>query len=407
MSRLQPFLNERGAAVVVVSVSLVVLFGMAALAIDIGHLFVKRNELQNSADAAALAGVSQLPDAIQVRAVAKQYAQSNMPVERDGLVLVDSDIFLGDWDGDTRTFTPGSTSPNAVKVTTRRSSTNGNPVNHLFAPILGINPSSISAEAIAINDGGDCFSKGLTVGGEVSMGQDMRLDKYCVYGGERVEVGQDPHLCNGALIGARDEGTITYGQGFSCCEGPIEDCLFEGGMQPEYAQSVENIINDIENGDFPSYYDTAITQVEVSSSLPSQLTEGTAYIINGNVSIGQDYQVQNVIIAARPNPITGEGGNITWGQDGAIRNTGSPSSGPAIGIYATNDITFGQDAQVYGAHLIAGRDLHIGQDIREMDASIQVGRNAYVDQDPHFESTWPGFEKLGGPSGRGYLRLVK
>ena len=42
------------------AIGLLSLLGFAALAIDVGYLFVVRNELQNAADAAALAGAGHL-----------------------------------------------------------------------------------------------------------------------------------------------------------------------------------------------------------------------------------------------------------------------------------------------------------------------------------------------------------
>ncbi len=48
--------NQRGVTVVLVAVLMVVFLGLAALAVDISHLYVVRNELQNAADAGALAG---------------------------------------------------------------------------------------------------------------------------------------------------------------------------------------------------------------------------------------------------------------------------------------------------------------------------------------------------------------
>lgn len=49
--------DERGVAAIMVAMFLIVLFGMAALAIDLGLVVVARNELQNAADSAALAGL--------------------------------------------------------------------------------------------------------------------------------------------------------------------------------------------------------------------------------------------------------------------------------------------------------------------------------------------------------------
>ena len=50
--------NERGVAIVIVAVSLAVILGMGALAVDMGMLIKQRDDAQRAADAAALAGAS-------------------------------------------------------------------------------------------------------------------------------------------------------------------------------------------------------------------------------------------------------------------------------------------------------------------------------------------------------------
>ena len=47
--------DERGASAVLVAILLVPLLGFAAIALDVGALYVERGQLQNGADAAALA----------------------------------------------------------------------------------------------------------------------------------------------------------------------------------------------------------------------------------------------------------------------------------------------------------------------------------------------------------------
>ena len=46
--------NNRGVTIVIVAIFLVVLIGFVALAVDVGYMYVTRNELQNVADAAAV-----------------------------------------------------------------------------------------------------------------------------------------------------------------------------------------------------------------------------------------------------------------------------------------------------------------------------------------------------------------
>lgn len=54
--------DEDGATAVVVALSLIVLFGFGALAVDVGQIYQERRELQNGADAAALAAAQDCAD---------------------------------------------------------------------------------------------------------------------------------------------------------------------------------------------------------------------------------------------------------------------------------------------------------------------------------------------------------
>ena len=69
--------EERGQAVVIVVLMLVVLFGMAALVIDVGYAYYTQRSLQASADAAALAGAQKLPDATDAKNTAVAYGGSS------------------------------------------------------------------------------------------------------------------------------------------------------------------------------------------------------------------------------------------------------------------------------------------------------------------------------------------
>ena len=90
MSTIRRFLSEeRGVTLVLVVFMMIVIFGFAAMAIDVGDLLWNRHALQNAVDAAALAGVRELPsdgtvageEAARIAAynAALDYFQSNSP----------------------------------------------------------------------------------------------------------------------------------------------------------------------------------------------------------------------------------------------------------------------------------------------------------------------------------------
>ncbi len=89
--------DERGAALVLVAVSMVALFAAASLAVDLGLAFTARGEAQRVADAAALAGASAFMDykpnqaEKHARARAYEYAMKNVvrnaPIDSAQLVV--------------------------------------------------------------------------------------------------------------------------------------------------------------------------------------------------------------------------------------------------------------------------------------------------------------------------------
>ncbi len=144
--------NRRGVSGVWVAICIVPLLGIAALAIDAGYLYVMRNRLQATADAAALAGAGQWPDLPgNVEPAALEYAGKNMPIPEHGTVLLPPDVVQGNWETDPRRiFTAGGNPTNAVQVTTRKAVANGNPVDLFFASVMGFNQTDVSATAIAV-----------------------------------------------------------------------------------------------------------------------------------------------------------------------------------------------------------------------------------------------------------------
>jgi hypothetical protein len=123
-------------------------------------MMVKRNELQNVADSAALASTRKLGliyDSLGSYSAQQSYVAS--PADLDptatamgtsmGLTINTSDILIGSWDSTTNTFSAGLSHPNAVKVNTRRDSTANGPVSTFFAGVLGINSAAVSNYATA------------------------------------------------------------------------------------------------------------------------------------------------------------------------------------------------------------------------------------------------------------------
>lgn len=128
--------DERGASAVLVAVLLVPLLGFAAIALDVGALYVERGQLQNGADAAALAIAQDCADGdcTNVELKAKNLADANAN------------------DGAANVLAPSiNMADKTVSVTssTRVSGTDAVAISHPFARFIGVDETTVRAAATA------------------------------------------------------------------------------------------------------------------------------------------------------------------------------------------------------------------------------------------------------------------
>lgn len=154
--------HRKGVSVVFTVICLVVLFSMAALAIDIGYLYNARAEVQRSADSAALAACWEMGDQLaaggaeldaEVRGVAANAAGMNNICNKSPL-LDGTDVtfgYLADiFDRDMPLDTSDQSRFNAVTVRVRRNSAINGQVRTYFARVMGIPGVGTEATATAV-----------------------------------------------------------------------------------------------------------------------------------------------------------------------------------------------------------------------------------------------------------------
>lgn len=130
--------------------------GMAALAIDTGLMYAAKQELQSTADSAALAAASQLGSASdplqRARVEAGVFASLNK-VAGEHSQVVESDMVFGHaaLNGTKYEFSANAEPCNAVQVRIRRDQTvSDGPVSLVFGKALGLNSAEIRAAATAM-----------------------------------------------------------------------------------------------------------------------------------------------------------------------------------------------------------------------------------------------------------------
>jgi hypothetical protein len=132
--------NERGQAIVLTVLALVVLLGMAALVLDVGAWFHEKRHLQATADAAALAGAQALPERpSDATTLALQYAGKN----GGGVTAADITISTSKYGNDT------------IRVNSHKTDAG------MFSRLLGITSVNVKASATATRGSYTGWAKGL------------------------------------------------------------------------------------------------------------------------------------------------------------------------------------------------------------------------------------------------------
>ncbi len=187
-SKLETYMKEtgcllkgnEGVTAVLVAIMIVMLLSFAALAIDIGYGKITKNELQNAADAAALAAARQLgliykgmsyedqenyaltaTDEALIKGAAINVASKNRAGGVD-ITVNSEDIVIGDWEpSSSPPVNPAASAPpHAVRVRARRDALANGPISTFFAKVFGVSSMDVSAVATAALTGPNSAPKG-------------------------------------------------------------------------------------------------------------------------------------------------------------------------------------------------------------------------------------------------------
>jgi len=153
--------SQRGAMAVLLALLLPLLVGVAAYTVDVAYFFLVRNQLQNDADAAALAGARHLYDGVSSTpswTTAEQKAMAAVNFNRAaGAPLTDASVRSGYWSlsDPAPALKPGTSTPQdydapAVEVLVSRSAGhNGGGIKPFFLNYFGITDQALQVRAVA------------------------------------------------------------------------------------------------------------------------------------------------------------------------------------------------------------------------------------------------------------------
>lgn len=249
------FKKESGQAIILFALVFVVLCGFSALAIDVGSVELEKANLQDAADAAALAGAQDLPDAGTAESTAIYYAEQN-----------------GAGTTETTVTTPYNGDATKIEVVCTQT------VSYTFAKVLGLNDTEVTVRAVAqsskwngdalpfINLDGDAensvVGQSLTAWNKVDPGDKERINN------------NDLIISTNSIKLEYEDGFITYkkGKDMSGIKGPLNNILVVGDTvyvislkESEMANYAKKGSKELKNGDEIPLSDCVLLECKVTA----------------------------------------------------------------------------------------------------------------------------------------------
>ncbi len=397
--------RKRANVAVMVAVVMTVIFAVAAVTIDSGYMYTMCADMQNAVDSAALAGASGLPqgeNTAKQRAI--QYA-SQFKVGGDPVVLGNEDVTIGNWEWESKTFTPlvlpdpSGISPNAVRAVGSQEN-----VPLFLASLIGRRNTDIIRGGTALADAGRC--KGIWGLEGVTGHGDIDTDSYNsdlgIYGPGNIN--QNGDLCSNQdirIVGSYViRGDAMHGRGYEVDQrggaGELWGLVGEipaGVVLPAVDPIPASLNNDngtiglTNNGRNP----LSGNNLRLTSTDNLTLNPGTYYFSSVRMT------GQATLTITGPTEIYVDGGDAFFTGGGIANLTADPE---ALTIYATGDnVKIAGGADFYGAIIapethttLIGNSNFYGVVISK---TVDIGGNTFVHVDEAIvDDFFPGNESI-------------
>lgn len=156
--------DEVGNVLLVTSMAAPIMIGFAGLSLDVGHGLYAKSKLRGAAELTALDitenytapnnfsfANAAFRDHGALTGDAISFSKGGLPSNHNDVAIKPEDVEIGEWDFESRTFTPGTSGPivNAARVKGELSSARQNKISTIFGDMFGFNP-DLNSEALAI-----------------------------------------------------------------------------------------------------------------------------------------------------------------------------------------------------------------------------------------------------------------
>lgn len=286
--------KRRGVVIALVVIALVALLGFAALTIDVGRLCIAAQTVQDTVDAAALAGASQLPTFSAARDEAELYVAANNEGRGFQVQITSEDGVVH--------YGPGTTVPDYGQLGSKTHAlevTGQVEVVYAFARVFGLETAVVTRSATAMQEPGDTPTTVFAYN---------ESEHAIVFPGDLLEINGLVHSNGGIDVTGRNITFHDPVEYFNVLRDPSGTTTYEAGCQQHDKREwpIDYTASDFEPYDYVIDGDWEPTTSNLT------LAPGN-YFVNGNIKFRGDWLVAEdcTIVATGSIQLAGRAPRVT------------------------------------------------------------------------------------------------
>jgi hypothetical protein len=345
-----------GAVIVLIAIFLIPFLAFVAFVVDIGYIAVVRGQLQNAADAAALAAARVLPDEKSGAQAAKSAAALHLAGGRTVKIDAKTEMEFGQWDDASATFSPNTKmnrAYSAVRCTCQQTDAKGNALPLFFSRVLGTDVADVRVTAVAKREGSPC---GRFIGIDWIVAKSGYTDSYNSDAGSYFAQapGDEGNLCSDGPIELGNEivnGNANPGDGYQV---NLQNSSVSGSMRshprpidaPPIDASQAIAVND-NHLLSETYYDEATGSFQVTGGETVEVPGGVYYLAG-------DLRINGEVILKGPTQIYVAGSSVVAGR-GLVNQSLKPAD---LEFYTLgSEVRYAGSANFYGVFYAPAADV--------------------------------------------------
>ncbi len=328
--------SESGSATIWSIFWMTMMMMISGFVLDVSNAYRIRAQLQATADASALAAAGRLPDAEAARAAAISLSEINMPISKNGNVVLPTMVEIGYHDAQTGAFVPDTEPFDAVRVTAARGAGAGLPVPTFLIGMMGKESWNVAASSTARVRSGVANTPGDVCGGAMILsanqmntgGGNTLSDGVCLHGETGLHTGGNDWFSPDVRLSAADIDTIVISpvrEGSATAGEVKREMSLAPSLLPNLNAQFAALWNTLYHSGISTYGGELLPDFLYNASgyadivrvnqwwwtvQPGDLQPHTIYLVNHGMQIAGRVEAQNVAIIANGQIGVGGGPNL-------------------------------------------------------------------------------------------------